>query len=149
MPTLSLIVVHSEVTERSHYAYQFTPKHHGAVPGAAQWLPSLSLDEEFHVFNVADRESLCDNRGWLYGMHKVGDELVDLGTWSQQIAEFPAATAGQAWHGYPIWAVNDELAPDNRRGQKMRPDRTVFDKMEAAGMLTKRQRRRLLKGDHS
>lgn len=136
------------MTERSRYGYEFTPKHHGAVPGAAQWLPSLSYDDEFQVFNVADREDLSDGRGWLYGVRKVADELLDLGTWCQQVAEFPSASAGQAWHGYPIWSVS-ELAPGNRRGHRMRPDRTVFDKMEAAGMLTKRQRRRLLKGDHA
>ena|SRR5487761_518789 len=148
MPTLASIVVHPNVTEESKYQYQFTPKHHGAVADAAQWLPSLSLDEEFEVFNAADRESICDDRGWLYGVRQAGHELLDLGTWSQQIAEFPAATARQAWHGYPIWPVN-EFAPENRRSHKMKPDRAVFEKLEAAGMLTKPQRRRLLKGDHA
>src|SRR6267142_1346893 len=41
MPTLGTIVVHGRVTDNHEYQYQFTPKHHGAVPKAAQWLPSL------------------------------------------------------------------------------------------------------------
>jgi hypothetical protein len=59
--------------------------------------------------------------------------LRDLGTWGQQIAEFPSAKAGIPWHGYPIWAVNQE-APDNRKGEKMRPAKQVFEKLEAPGL---------------
>jgi hypothetical protein len=147
MPTLPEIVEHPDPTDESGYRYQFTPKHHGAVPDAAQWLPSLTLDEEFAIFNAADEHDLSDDRGWLYGIQGEGDGLRDLGTWAQQMAEFPSAGEGQAWHGYPIWAVN-ELAPPNRRGQKMRPEKEVFLKMERAGLLTARLRKRLFKGDH-
>jgi hypothetical protein len=63
------------------------------------------------------------------------------------MAEFPVARTGEAWHGYPIWSVN-ELAPPHGRGQRMRPEKQVFVKMEHAGLLTSRLRKRLFKGDH-
>ncbi len=74
--------------------------------------------------------------------------LRDLGTWQQQVAEFPFANPVVPWHGYPIWAVS-ELAPPNRSGQKMRPAKTVFAKMQEVGLITRRQRKRLFKGDHT
>ncbi|OYV87281.1 MAG: hypothetical protein B7Z73_10345 [Planctomycetia bacterium 21-64-5] len=141
------LVDHPTVTVRSNFRYQFTPKHHGQDPDAAQWLPGLTLDEEFEVFNTADEHVLTDDRRWLYGIRRSGDTLQDLGTWSQQVAAFPAARSGELWHGYPIWAVNG-LAPGNRRGEKMRPEKEVFLRMERAGLLTARQRKRLFKGDH-
>jgi len=147
MPTLAEIVIHTQPTRRSGYQYQFTPKHHGADAEAAQGLPGLSLDEEFAVFDSADGNDLSDESGWLYGVERDGEGLRDLGTWAQQMAEFPSARTGEAWHGYPIWSVN-ELAPPNRRGQKMRPGKEVFLKMERAGLLTARLRKRLFKGDH-
>src|SRR2546423_1445084 len=107
MPLLGNIVVHESVTEKHGYQYQFTPKHHGAVAKAAQWLPSLSLDDEFAVFNLADEHELSAGNGWLYGVRSDGnDRLEDLGTWEQQIAEFPQPDSEVPWHGYPVWAVN-------------------------------------------
>jgi hypothetical protein len=147
MPTLSDVVVHGATTSTNHYRYQFTPKHHGADRDAAQWLPELSLEGEFAVFDSADQHALSDEEGWLYGVQVEGDSLRDLGTWTQQMAEFPSARPGEAWHGYPIWSVN-ELAPPNRRGQKMRPDKEVFLKMQRTGLLSERLRKRLFKGDH-
>jgi hypothetical protein len=52
-----------------------------------------------------------------------------------------------AWR-YPLWPVK-ELGPQNRRGEKFRPPREVFLKMEAVGLITKQQRKRLIKGDHA
>jgi hypothetical protein len=42
-----------------------------------------------------------------------------------------------------------ELGPKNRRGQKCRPPKVVFDKMLRAGLITRNQRQRLLKGKHA
>jgi hypothetical protein len=108
----------------------------------------MSLADEFDIFNSADSHELSDRRGWLYGIHREGGDLRVLGTWAQQIAEFPASREPLPWHGYPIWAISG-LAPENRRGEQMRPHRDVFLKMEAAGLLTTRQRKRLFKGDHA
>ena len=61
--------IHRVPTRRSGYLYLFYNKHHGrGGPEAAQWLPGLSRDDEFAVFDVADRDDLSDVRGWLYGM---------------------------------------------------------------------------------
>src|SRR5438067_1620202 len=126
MPTLATVAVHAEVTGRSGYQYQFTPKHHGADPGAAQWLPDLTLAEEFAVFNAADQHDLSDDDGRLYGVQPDdGDGLRYLGTWNQQVAEFPVAREGEAWHGYPLYPVS-ELAPQDRQGEKYRPAKAVF-----------------------
>jgi hypothetical protein len=149
MPTLAEIVIHGQPTRRSGYRYQFTPKHHGGDPGAAQWLPALTLEEEFVVFDGADEHELSDEDGRLYGVLRDAEgRLRDLGTWQQQVAEFPRANEGVPWHGYPIWAVNAE-APANRSGEKVRPAKDVFGKMERAGLITARERKRLYKGDHA
>lgn len=147
MPTISAVVVHPDRSDNRNRQYQFTPKHHGADPNAAQWLPDLMFAEEFAVFNSADQHDLADDRDWLYGLQRTGDSLRRLGTCAEQIAEFPFAPEGQAWHGYPIWPVNDQTR-GSRRGEKMRPAKEVFLEMEQAGLLTSRQRKRLFKGDH-
>ncbi len=43
--------------------------------------------------DVADRDDLSDERGWLYGIlpRDEAGHIPDLGTWGQQIAEFPLA----------------------------------------------------------
>ena len=90
----------------------FYDKHHGrGAPDAARWLPILSRDDEFAVFDVADREDLSDERGWLYVDAARGTRqghIPDLGTWSQQIAEFPLARSNDPWHGYPLWPLGEE-----------------------------------------
>lgn len=147
MPRLQNIRVHPVPTVRSGYRYQFTPKHHGADPQAAQWLPELSLEEEFAVFDSADQFEIVGDNGWLYGVQPEGGGLRELGTWSQQVAAFPSAREGEAWHGYPLMPLNDD-APPNRKGEKMRPSKGVFLKMGKAGLITTAQRIRLMKGDH-
>jgi hypothetical protein len=148
MPTLASIQEHDRRTDRSAFRYQFTSKHHGADAEAAQWLPELTLEDEFAVFNLADQHDLSDDDGRLYGVLLVDQNLRQLGTWFQQIAEFPAVRSGEAWHGYPIWPAN-ELAPENRRGQRMRPARVVFTKLERAGLIDAGQKRRLIRGRHA
>jgi hypothetical protein len=140
--------IHAVPTRKSRYRYQFTAKHHGGgKPDDAQW--SVSQEEEFSVFDTADYLDIFDDHGRYYGVLPTpARDLRDLGTWQQQIAEFPRTSQGIPWHGYPIWAVND-LAPPNRSGEKVRPAKEVFQKMEAATLITSRQRKRLYKGDHA
>jgi hypothetical protein len=147
MPTLTTIEVHATPTHRSGLTYQFTPKHHGAEATAAQWLPSLSLAEEFAVFDLADQHDLSDADGRLYGLRPAEGGLGTLGTWDQQVAEFPTARDGELWHGYPLYPLV-EFGPKNRRGERGRPAKVVFDKMVEAGLITRGQRRRLLGGKH-
>lgn len=130
--------------------YQFYDKHHGrGAPDVARWLREMSEDEEFAVFDTADANEISDERGWLYGVRPRDAEgdIPDLGTWGQQIAEFPHARPNETWHGYPLWPLV-EAGPENRKGEKSRPSKDVFSKMVAAGMLDDRQRKRLYKGDH-
>ena len=148
--------IHPLSTRRSGYRYLFYDKHHRHAPtgrkyelGNAQWLPEMSRDQEFEVFDLADHHRVYDERGWLYGVRPrdANGVIQPLGTWDQEVAEFPSAPTGQPWHGYPRWPLTD-LGPDNRRGEKTRPAKQVFDRMEDVGMLTARERRRLQKGDH-
>ena len=138
---------HPQVTRRSKYRYCFVSKHHGGgSSGDATW--TATQDEEFSVFDTADFLEVCDDDGWYYGVLPIDGELRDIGTWAQQMAEFPKASLGSPWHGYPIWAVNDD-APENRSSEKMRPSKTIFEKMEKVGLISKQQRKRLWKGDHA
>lgn len=141
-------VEHPQSTRRSQYRYIFTGKHHGGDRAAARWHPELNHDAEFSVFDNADFHDLSDERGWLYGvLRDEEDGLRHLGTWNQQMAEYPLANEGQPWHGYPLWPLK-ELGPENRRGEKMRPAKDVFLKMEQAHLISQRERKRLFKGDH-
>ncbi len=142
--------IHSEQTRKRCYRYQFTAKHHGAGKADdARWAEDVTREEEFSVFDDADFHDISDEDGRFYGVLRgANGALRDIGTWQQQIAEFPPANEGVPWHGYPLWAVN-ELAPANRSAQRMRPAREIFEKMERAGLISSRQRKRLYKGDHA
>jgi hypothetical protein len=142
--------IHPEATRRSGYRYQFYEKHHGRGGlDAAQWLPTLSHEEEFTVFDTADFNEFSDERGWFYGIRLRNEsrDIPDLGTWGQQIAEFPYARPNEVWHGYPVWPLV-QAGPENRRGEKRRPSKGVFQRMVDVAMLTLRERTRLYKEDH-
>jgi hypothetical protein len=148
VPTIIEIEIHHTSTRQNKRQYQFTPKHHGRDPGAACWLPELTREEEFTVFDVADFTESFDDDGNYYGVLREADGrgLRYLGTWNQQIAKFPYARDGEAWHGYPLYPLA-EPAPPNRSGDKLRPAKSVFFKLFRAAMITKRDRKRLMKGD--
>ncbi len=137
--------IHPQPTRRSSYRYLFYNKHHGYDDRASRW--TLSQDEEFAVFDTADFHDLSDDRGWLYGVRPhIGGRIPELGTEGQQLAEFPSARDNEPWHGYPLWPLKDK-GPENRRGEKRRPSRDVFQRMEDEGLLTPRDRKRLWKGN--
>jgi hypothetical protein len=94
-------LIHPTQTRRSQYHYLFTSKHHGGgSAGDAQWAPDVTQSEEFSVFDDADFHEIFDDRSWLYGgLRSPTGELRDLGTWQQQIAEFPKTAA--AWWDLP------------------------------------------------
>ena len=140
--------IHPSATRRSEYRYLFSSKHHGhGGSDAAQWLPTLSPDAEFSVFETADFHGVSDEGGSLFGVLIENREVLSLGTQDQQIAKFPSARPGEPWHGYPLWPLREE-PPIERRGEKHRPSKDVFLKMETAGLLSARDRKRLMKGDH-
>lgn len=140
--------IHPDAT-RNGKRYLFSAKHHGHDPNASRWLPALSRDEEFSVFDTADFHIVRDERGWLYGV-RIGSsgDVLELGTWGQQVAEFPLARPSEPWHGYPLWPLK-EVGSSNRRGEKHRPPKGVFVRMEAEGLIRTRDRKRLQKGDHA
>ena len=138
--------LHSLVTQRSRLQYVFTDKHHGGGKrDDACW--SVTREEEYFVFDLADGLELYDEAGRLYGALR-NDEgsLRELGTKQEQIAEFTGSIGGP-WHGYPVWSLNESGA-SNRAAQKARTSKLVFVKMELKGLITTGQRRRLMKGDH-
>ena len=138
--------IHSSATRRSEYRYLFSSKHHGhGGSDAAQWLPTLSPDAEFSVFDTADFHGVSDEGGSLYGVLIENREVSSLGTQDQQIAKFPSARPGEPWHGYPLWPLKQKSPPD-RRGEKQRPPKDVFLKMVTTGLLPARDRKRLWKG---
>lgn len=95
------------------------------------------------MFDNADTHELCDDDGNLYGVRQAaGDSLGYIGTRKEQVAEFPVAREGEPWHGYPVY-------PLTGMGERYRPHRSVFDRMLAAGFISRSQRRRFLKGDHA
>jgi hypothetical protein len=109
----------------------------------------LSDEEEFSVFDGGDFCDIYDDKGrYLYGIFRKENKLCRLGTWHQYIAEFPKASEGTAWHGYPVYPVQ-EPAPPNRKGDDAKPPREVFEKLEASGLISKQERKRLWKGRHA
>src|SRR6185369_1957900 len=108
---------HHRPTKWRNLRYTFTHKHHGGH--GTQWI--VGAQEEFAVFEGADEHRIEDNNGNMFGVLKEGaDSLRDLADGRQQIAQFPWAPEGQAWHGYPMWPLEDE-ADSNRRNAKRCP----------------------------
>src|SRR4051794_19996466 len=99
--------LHPHRTRRSGQQYFFYDKHHRAGHSEdAQWLPDMTRVEEFAVFDLADFHDLSDDKGDLYGLHLSPEGMVMyLGTRDEQVAEFPVAREGHAWHGYPVWPI--------------------------------------------
>ena len=158
MPFVQNTIAHPDQTARRALTYEFTPKHHGGNATASRWLTALTLVEEFEIFDradgiviaaPADNRQVADAAGNLYGYEVLvggSQHLREIGTWDQQMAEFPVQQAGTNWHGYPIWPVGP-LAPQNYQGQRCRPAPEVFDRMVQIGDITPAQRKLLKKGD--
>ncbi len=139
--------LHPHQTRRNGYEFFFYDKHHRHDDSDdAQWLPELNHDEEFAIFDLADWHDLADSKGNLYGIRRTPDgDILMLGTRNEQVAEFPWAHPGHAWHGYPLWPLK-RAGPENRR--KLPAPRDAIDKMVQEGLLTRVQGRRLKKGAH-
>jgi hypothetical protein len=150
MPIVLEIITHPQTTSRRGLSYQFTPKHHGGPggKGQAQWLSTLTFEQEFSVFDSADSHDLSDDDGRLYGILKSAEgEVQFLGTRDEQVAVFPSAREGEVWHGYPVYPLAiDESA--GRGGETGKPPKSVFQKMEREGLLSKTECKRLIKGKH-
>src|ERR1017187_2918172 len=150
MPTVQVNTEHRQVTSENQRRSQFISKHHGGPgsKGQAQWVLSLTFDEEFSIFDEADSFVILDGKGHMYGVLRDGNgELRDVGTGQEQMAKFPRQKSGP-WHGYPCWPIN-KSGPTNRKKQKMFPPKQAFDLLQEAGLISEEQRDRLKKGDHA
>ncbi len=137
------------IPTKTNKRYLFYKKHHGHDPDAAQWLPELSHEEEFQIFFTADEKDIVDDGGRLYGVRvDAGQKVLYLGTRNEQIAKFPVPRSATVWHGYPHYPLKAAGA-ENRQGEEDRPSKRVFMKMENAGLISARDRKRLMKGDYA
>ncbi len=138
--------VHPQRTRRSGYEYFFYDKHH--KPGYsedAQWLRDMTEAEEFAVFDLADLHEISNEKGDLYGLRLDAEgTIMALGTRGEQVAEFPVAREGHAWHGYPAWPIM-WLDRDEKKRKYPAP-REALDKMQDAGLITESQGKRLARG---
>jgi hypothetical protein len=133
------VIDHPTPTRRRGLLYQFTPKHHGGARGQATWLPDVSDADEFSIFDDADAFEIIDDNGNLYGVFcHTAEKLREIGHYKEQVAEFPVHGLTERWHGYPVWAL-DETGPRNRRSQKCKPAKLIFDKLRDRGLINKRQ----------
>jgi hypothetical protein len=138
--------LHPVPTGRNGFHYFFYDKHHGrGGPEAARWALDLSENEEFGIFDQADDLELSDDRGSLYGI-RLGPEgqVIALGTLRQQIAKF--TDSGPHWHGFPLGPLDRNLNPPHPPERALPKD--ALQKMVDARLLTREERKRLLKGKH-
>jgi len=135
------------VTTPRGYRYFFHPKHHGGGSTTdACWKPEITKSEEFTIFEIAVHLDLSDQNGNLYNVRKAPNEtILELGTCHEQIARFWKPSAGEAWHGHPLWPVVTDR-PNSRTKQEYRPDRSVFRKLVEQRVLSERDSHRLNSG---
>jgi len=122
-----------------------TTKHHGGPDshGESQWLPELSWDEEFSVFNLADEHEIDDDAGNMYGVLRGEDgQLREIGDDYQELAFFAYAREGQMWHGYPLHPISSGSNENN-------PPKAAYTLLTRTGLLSKTECKRLSKGKHS
>jgi hypothetical protein len=137
---------HPVATDKSHYRYFFTRKHHaGHESDDAQWLRELWGDPEFQIFNEADRFDVVGNeKGDLFGLRRdAAGKVLPLGTRREVVAEFPRPQPDTPWHGYPTWPV-EKIEQVGR--QRLPVPRVALKRMVEIGWLTVGQRKRLEKG---
>lgn len=64
------------------------------------WSESVSRQEEFALFDAADRDEWQDSRGY-WGFQ--GDTAPTIGTRNERMAHFPHKTdSADDWHGFPV-----------------------------------------------
>ncbi len=141
--------LHPHRTDRSRHQYFFYDKHHKAgYSEDAQWLPEMTHDEEFAVFNLADSHDLSNAKGDLYGLHLSAEgNVMMLGTREEQVAEFPLPQGDHPWHGDPAWPIM-RLERDKKERKYPAPHEAL-KKMTQAGLITENQRKRLARGKHT
>lgn len=138
--------VYPEPTAVNNRCYFFYVKHHTPINiEDAQWLPGLPLAEEFGVFELANRHDLSASNGNLFGLRIREGLVLELGILGEQVAAFPFVRGDMPWHGFPHWPLAKDGGPG---GRIYPPPRQALKKLEAVGLITPKQRRRLEAGKH-
>ena len=128
--------------------YRFTDKHHAHPKGDhACWLPSISRDVEFSLFQGAEAGDFGDERGNLYNVHRDNEEYLEIGTRHELIAIFWNPHSVAEWHGHPLWPIKVRGAM-NRKNQAYAPPRMPLQRMADSNRISRRDADRLLRGDY-
>jgi len=139
--------VHPVKTLKGH-TYKFTDKHHNCSKSEhACWLPTITRDSEFSLFQGAETGDYSDDRGHLYNVHRDGEEYIEIGTRHELLAIFWNPHSAAEWHGHPRWPIKTREA-FNRKNQGYEPPKAVMQKMVDKGRISQRDADRILRGDH-
>jgi hypothetical protein len=140
-----IVKKYSGRTSRSGYRYGFPSYHygHGGNRKKGTWAADVTRDEEFQIFDAADRMALADQEGKLYGMRvRRNGVVLPLGTLGEQLARFEDSGPSQVWHGYPFYPLS-EPSPSGPPRRAMPEE--VLSRMEELGLIDAYERRRLKK----
>jgi hypothetical protein len=135
------------LTNPRQYRYYFHPKHHGAGNLTDScWKGDIAHAEEFDIFEKAVALDISDQRGNLYNVRKAADgTILEVGKFHEQLARFWHPRGPGAWHGHPLWPVETNIST-NRAGRDYCPNKIVFTRLVARGVLTAHQSHRLNNG---
>jgi hypothetical protein len=142
-------VVLPQRSRKRGLSYEISAKHHGGNRRAAMWSPEVTPAEEFAIFDAADFGDVFDGRGSLYGVEPLAQQLRTLGMWQEQVAKFPRKRPNEPWHCYPVWPLEIPRKGRATKPRKHRPPKEVFDRMREVGLITERQRMRLMNGEYA
>ncbi len=128
----------------------YSPGYHDlSYPTYLRWAADVSPDDQRSAFLAARQLRIADDRGRLYGIFRTkAGQIRDIGIWHQQVAVFFREEPDSEWSGHPTWPLNDEVL-DRSAPPKARVPKEVLPQMEAARLITRRQRKRLARGSHA
>lgn len=130
------------------FAYKFVDKHHHPPKGDhACWLKAVSRNDEFGLFNDADRSNLSDECGNLYNVSKHGDEYLEIGTRHELLAIFWNPHSASEWHGHPLWPIRVK-GSFNRKNEQYRPPHSAMQRMVEEARMSERDAARILRGQY-
>jgi hypothetical protein len=115
--------------------YQSIIKHRDSNPSEAQWLSTISPQDEYALFDTADQSQWLDASGDYWSLRI--DRKV-LGAEGERISKHPnPSNILVPWHGYP--------ASPARRGGGDKPARTIIEAWLSAQLINRSFAKRLKK----
>lgn len=119
--------------------YQINPKHRDGSPEKAQW--TIPQEKEVKLFGWSI-ENKSYSAKYYWGVRYEYGRCIVLGFTSRRdnskIARFECGNNQNIWHGYPADYIRDATHDC--------PSRDVLNKWEKAGLITKPEISRLIKG---